>query len=108
MGAAKNQEVEHGDENGKTFQGHELKYVLSHLASELGFELEAAQKYVKRGSDHHKTMSILKVAHLGLWQELLIPCVRERLRSRLSVSVNEYLYDWLPENRQKDISIRFK
>jgi len=42
------------------------------------------------------------VAHLGLWQEMLIPYVRERLCSGLSVSVNDYLYTWLPENGQKD------
>jgi len=75
---------------------------LSHLASELGFVSEAAQKYVRKGSDHHKTMSVLKVAHLGLWQEMLIPYVRERLSEGLSVSVNDYLYTWLPENGKQD------
>ena len=45
---------------------------LSKLASELGFVSEAAQKFVRRGSDHHKTMSVLKVAHIGLWKEMLI------------------------------------
>lgn len=75
---------------------------LSHLASELGFVSEAAQKYVRKGSDHHKTMFVLKVAHLGLWQEMLIPYVRERLSEGLSVSVNDYLYNWLPENGKKD------
>lgn len=53
--------------------------VLSQLARELGFVSEAAQKYVRKGSDHHKTMSILKVAHVGLWPEMLIPYVRDRL-----------------------------
>ena len=76
--------------------------VLSQLARELGFVSEAAQKYVRKGSDHHKTMSILKVAHVGLWQEMLIPYVRERLSSGSSVSVNDYLYTWLPSNGKKD------
>lgn len=75
---------------------------LSHLASELGFVSEAAQKYVRKGSDHHKTMFVLKVAHLGLWQEMLIPYVRERLSEGLSVSVDDYPYNWLPENGKKD------
>ena len=33
---------------------------LSKLASELGFVSENAQKYMRKGSDHHKTMSVLK------------------------------------------------
>ena len=33
------------------------------LAKELGLNSEAAQKFVKKCSDHHKTMSILKVGH---------------------------------------------
>ena len=40
--------------------------VLSQLARELGFVSDAAQKYVRKGSDHHRTMSILKVVHVGL------------------------------------------
>lgn len=38
--------------------------LLSKLASELGFVSENAQKNVRNGSDHHKTMSALKVAHI--------------------------------------------
>lgn len=41
---------------------------LSKLACELGFVSENAQKYIQKGSDHHKTMSVLKVAHIGLWK----------------------------------------
>lgn len=65
------------------------------LAKELGFNSEAAQKFVKKCSDHHKTMSILKVAHLGFWYELLVPYVRSRLASGTPLSVNDFLYDWL-------------
>ena len=43
-------------------------------ARELGFVSGAAQKFVWRGSDHHKTMSVLNVAHIKLWKEKLIPC----------------------------------
>ena len=76
--------------------------VLSQLARELVLVSEAAQKYVRKGSDHHKTMSILKVAHLGLWQEMLIRYVRDRLSSGSSLSVNDYLYRWLPINGERD------
>ena len=69
---------------------------VSKLASELGFVSDAAQKFVKKGSDHHKTMSVLKVAHIGLWKELLIPYIRDRLDSGSAISVNDYLYDWMP------------
>ena len=65
---------------------------VSKLASELGFVSDAAQKFVKKGSDHHKTMSILKVTHIGLWKELLIPYIRDRLvqnTEAVSTSGNE-------------------
>ena len=38
--------------------------LLSELASELGFVSENAQKNMRNSSDHHKTMSVLKVAHI--------------------------------------------
>ncbi|XP_067021906.1 uncharacterized protein [Acropora muricata] len=75
---------------------------LSKLASEIGFVSEAAQKFVRRGSDHHKTMSVLKVAHIGLWKEMLIPYVRDRLSYGSPLSVNNYLYKWMPEVGWKD------
>ena len=37
-------------------------------ARELGFVSEAAQKFGQRGSDHHKTMSVSKIVHIGLWK----------------------------------------
>ena len=59
---------------------------------------ENAQKYMRKGSDHHKTMSVLNVAHIGLWIEMLIPYIRDRLASGSPViSVNDYLYKWMPE-----------
>ena len=65
---------------------------LSRLTSELGFVSENAQKYMWNGSDHHKTMSVLKVAHIGLWKEKFIPYIRDRLASGSpEISVNEYL-----------------
>ena len=33
----------------------------SRLSSELGFVSEAAQKFVRKGSDHHKTTSVVRV-----------------------------------------------
>jgi len=61
---------------------------LSKLASELGFVSEAAQKFVRKGSDHHKTMSVLRVGHMGLWKELLIPYIRDGLNAKLPISTS--------------------
>lgn len=50
-------------------------------------------------------MSVLKVAHIGLWKEMLIsliPYVRDRLSSSSPLSVNDYLYEWMPEVGWKD------
>lgn len=80
---------------------------VSKLASELGFVSDAAQKFVKKGSDHHKTMSILKVAHIGLWKELLFPYIRDRLDSGSAMSVNDYLYDWMPNVGWKNATYRY-
>lgn len=68
---------------------------MSDLIKEVGFTSEAAQKYVKKCSDHHKTMSILKVAHIGFWHELLVPYVRDRLASGSPLSVTDFLYEWV-------------
>ena len=38
--------------------------LLSKLASELGFVTENAQKNMPKGSNNHKTMRVLKVAHI--------------------------------------------
>ena len=65
---------------------------LSKLASELCFVSEAAQKFVRGGSDHDKTMSVLKVEHIQLWKEMLLPYVRDRLSSGSPLSLNNYLY----------------
>ena len=54
------------------------------------------------GSDHHKTMSVLKVAHIRLWKEMLIPYVRDRLSSGSLLSVNDYLYEWMLKVGWKD------
>lgn len=40
-------------------------------------------------------MSILKVAHIGFWYELLLPYVRNRLSSGSPMSVNDFMYDWV-------------
>lgn len=38
-------------------------------------------------------MSVLKVAHIGFWKELLIPYIQD---IGPSISVNNFLYQWLP------------
>ena len=80
---------------------------LSKLASELGFVSEAAQKFVRKGSDHHKTMSVLRVCHMGLWKELLIPYIRDRFVAELPISVNDYLYKWMPEAGWKNATYSY-
>ena len=67
------------------------------FATEMGFVSEAVQKFVCKGSDHHKTMSVLRVCHMGLWKELLILYVRDRLEVKLPISVRDYLYKWLAD-----------
>ena len=50
-------------------------------------------------------MSVLKVAHIGLWKDMLIsliPYVRDRLSSSSPLSENDYLYEWMPEVGWKD------
>ena len=59
----------------KTFVNHNWEVFTTELVTDLGFVLEVAQKFIKKCSDPHKTMSILKVAHLGFWQELLVSYV---------------------------------
>lgn len=76
----------------KTFTSHNWEVFMCELTKELGFTSEAAQKYVKKCSDHHKTMSILKVAQIGFWYELLLPYVRNRLSSGSPMSVNDEVH----------------
>ena len=55
---------------------------MSALAYEMGFTSEAAQMYARRGTSTHHTMTLLKVAQKATWMELLVPYVREKLRSK--------------------------
>lgn len=91
----------------KTFVNHNWDVFMSELARELGFLSEAAQKFVKKGSDHHKTMSFLKVAHLGFWHELLVPYVRSRLAGGEEFSVNDFLYNWVVSVGWKNPNYRY-
>lgn len=81
----------------KTFTSHNWEVFMSELTKQLGFTSEAAQKYVKKCSDHHKTMCILKVAHIGFWYKLLLPYVRDCLSSGSPMSVNDFLYVWVTQ-----------
>lgn len=91
----------------KTFVNHNWDVFMSELARELGFLSEAAQKFLKKGSDHHKTMSFLKVAHLGFWHELLVPYVRSRLAGGEEFSVNDFLYNWVVSVGWKNPNYRY-
>lgn len=91
----------------RTFINVNWNVYFSALAYELGFKSEAAQNFVRKGSDHHKTMSVIKVAHIGLWCELLVPYVKDRLRSKSAMSVNDYLYVWLTQKGWHDDTYRY-
>ena len=43
----------------------------------LGFQSPKAQKYLKKGSDHHKTWHFLEILYVAVALELVIPYVRE-------------------------------
>ena len=91
----------------RTFTVHNWEVFMSDLTKEVGFTSEAAQKYVKKCSDHHKTMSILKLAHLGFWHELLVPYVRDRLASGSPLSVTDFLYEWVVQVGWKHPNYRY-
>ena len=69
---------------------------ISCLAKELGFTSESALNYAKGAKNHHHAMTMLNILERGNWCELLLPYVRERMASKVPLSVNDYLYQWLP------------
>lgn len=48
-------------------------------------------------------MFVLKVAYIGLWKEMFILYVRDRLSFSLLFFVNDYLYEWMFEVGWKDV-----
>ncbi|KAL9978125.1 hypothetical protein ACROYT_G015610 [Oculina patagonica] len=83
----------------KMFVNHNWDVFVSELSKELGFISEAAQAYVKKCSDHHKTMSILKVAHLVLRHAVALHVV---LSYQCLTS-----FDWVMSVGWKDLNYRY-
>ncbi|XP_028513483.1 uncharacterized protein LOC114574605 [Exaiptasia diaphana] len=91
----------------KTLVNVTWEVFFSQMASEMGFKTEAAQKFAHKCSDHHKTASLIEIAHVGIWSELLVPYVKARLEAGERLSVNDYLYAWIPDNAFKCPRYRF-
>ena len=56
---------------------------MSEVAWCMGFRSENAQKYAKKGGDHHKTWELLRTTYLGTIDELLVPYVRDCMTESL-------------------------
>lgn len=65
----------------KTFIEVNWDVFFSELCRLMGFRSENAQRAAKKCTDHHKTWSLLRIAHEGLLQELMVPYVRKTLQS---------------------------
>lgn len=80
----------------KTFFAVNWEVFLSSLARELGFTSDSALSYAKGAKNHHHSMTMLNILERGNWCELLIPYVRDRMANHMEISVNDYLYEWMP------------
>ena len=49
----------------------------------MGFRSDNTQNYAEKGSDHHKTWELLRVAYLGTIDEFLMPYVQECLAKKV-------------------------
>ncbi|XP_066299860.1 uncharacterized protein [Branchiostoma lanceolatum] len=76
------------------------------LAEEMDFKSEGAQRVAKSCADHHKSMQLLQIAIKGLTDELLVPYVREKLRTgeQQSLSADDFLYCWCPMVRNTNVT----
>ena len=80
----------------KSFFSVNWNVFICSLAKELGFTSESALNYAKGAKNHHHSMTMLNIMERGNWCELLVPYVRDRMSSKLPTSVNDYLYQWMP------------
>ena len=92
----------------KTFFTVNWDVFISCLAKELGFTSESALNYAKSAKNHHHSMTMLDVLERGNWCELLLPYVRERLANKMDISVNDYLYNWMPNVRCRNYLYLFE
>lgn len=81
---------------------------LKDLSKEMGFESEGALKYIKGASDHHKAMTLVNVLLRGGWCELLVPYVRQQIVDGDSLSVEDYLHNWLPTVKNPSYDYMFR
>lgn len=63
----------------KTFVELNWDVFFSELSRVMGFRSENAQRAAKKCSDHHKTWTLLQIAHEGNLQELMVPYVRQSM-----------------------------
>ena len=57
----------------------------------MGFCSEAAQKYAKGGSDHHKAWELLQVVYYGCIDEMLVPYVRHCMNDKATPTVEGFI-----------------
>ncbi|XP_062569670.1 uncharacterized protein LOC134231718 [Saccostrea cucullata] len=75
----------------KTFVELNWDVFFSDLCRIMGFRSENAQRAAKKCSDHHKTWSLLKIAHEGTLQELMVPYVRKAMQEKRMISPRGFL-----------------
>lgn len=92
----------------KTLFSVNWEVFISSLAKELGSTTDSALNYAKGAKNHHHAMTMLNIMEKGNWSELLIPYVRDRIGSNYELSVNDYLYHWLPTVRNSNYLYLFE
>ncbi|XP_063952838.1 uncharacterized protein LOC135153566 [Lytechinus pictus] len=66
---------------------------VSTIAYNLGFKSDKAQKYCQKGSDHHKTFTLLEICYLAFSKELVTPYVKCCIRNNVRPTVERY-WQW--------------
>lgn len=79
--------------------------MIKDLAFCMGFCTGNAQKYAKKGSDHHKSWELLYILYEGTLDELLVPYVRMCIKANIAPSPKGYL-DWTTDVTQVSVHAR--
>ena len=77
----------------RSFFGLNWEIFIKDLALAMGFRSEIAQKYALKGSDHHKSWELLNILYHGTMSELLLPYIRDCIKSGCEPTSDGYL-DW--------------
>ena len=80
----------------KTLFAMNWDVTICELAKEMGFASENALSYAKTAKNDHHSMALLEILLKGGWCELLLPYIRERIQCKGELSINDYLYNWMP------------